>query len=138
MLDGEIKALLSAIKEDIAELKPQVTCTHDCVVELKTQTVIIHQRLEDLELKTFNILQSIPSLQTKLDANNVEVLEIKRSRSKIIYWALGLVVVLLGCLAGWVSAVSSLQSEVTHLASEQDKIRSVLATKIKNSTMRGP
>ena len=140
MFDADVRALLGAIKEDIEKLDPQVRSARDHVIELKTKIVSIHDRLDDLEEKSLDILQALPSIKTKIDTNEVEVLEIRRSRTKIIYWALGLLFVLLGGIAGWVSTVSSIRSEVTHLTVEQNKIRSVLKTHDKsvNLTMKGP
>jgi DNA repair exonuclease SbcCD ATPase subunit len=139
MFDSELKTLLGAIKEDIAEIKPQIRCARDHVIELKTNVSSIHERLGDLEEKTLDVLKSLPSLQTQTSKNEFEIKEIKNSRSKIIYWALGVVVVLIGAVVGWVGTVSGIKSDVEHLTEQQTEIRSVLKTHSKSSrlTMKG-
>lgn len=132
----DFDASITHIRADLKEMKPQIKETHDGFIVLKTEMGHMIGRVDSLEGKTADLsrhecaqVNTISQIETCVRDSSVAVAqyqgkasavyetvnELKESRSKIIYWFLGLAAFVLTGIIGWVVLMATLQTDVRHI-----------------------
>lgn len=135
----KIEASVQIIKEDIQEMKPQLSQARDGVLILGTEVKNLNSRVQIIEAQgdhTCGKSGVINVVRNKLDEMQAdstgrfatltylqqEVTEEKRRKKWYYGWMLGLVVPLVLALIAWVTTVTTVENEIKHLNHQMQQL----------------
>lgn len=160
---GEMKPEVKETAKTVVELATKQRVADKRIKTLETSTGRLDRKTAALasprphdcinanvisDLAEENKQQALEVLDVKKDAaaTGTDVGELKKGQSKFIYWLMGAAVIVVGSVVGWYASYAVTRNEVSHLTSEQVKLRTsmdslqkttrALPTKLNNATVR--
>lgn len=129
------RSFLDSLSNDLSTIKKDTRSTNEAIVELRTDMRATKGRLKKIEDNipceavvevredSKQLALKVNTAEAKISAHDADLEQISSSDSKRIYWLLGAAVVIVGAVAGWLTTMATMETNVETLQAEQMKIR---------------